>query len=91
MKLTRDGGRGIPLEAMPRAGLAPPPTLVLPLGPILLLPLAPRLARPGPLELMDSLLSPSEEPGREGIIALMLDVDASLKSAQGLVFEGTPI
>jgi hypothetical protein len=54
---------------------------------MLLLPLAPKLARPGPLELMDCLLSPSEEPGREGIIALMLDGDASLNFAQCVVWE----
>jgi len=59
--------------------------LVLPLAPILLLPLAPKLARPAPLELIDCLRSPSEEPGREGIIALMLNGDASWNSGQWIV------
>ena len=64
---------------MPVVALAPPPMLVLPLAPILLLPLAPKLARPAPLELTDCLLSPNEELGREGIMALMLNGDASWK------------
>jgi hypothetical protein len=76
---------------MPVAALAPPPMLVLPLAPILLLPLAPKLARPAPLELMDCLLSPSEEPGREGIIALILNGDASWTSNQYVVFRATPV
>lgn len=76
---------------MPILALAPPPMLDLPLAPMLLLPLAPKLARPGPLELMDCLLSPSEEPGREGIMALMLDGDASLNSEQGVVLGATPV
>lgn len=43
---------------------------------MLLLPLAPILVRPALLELVDCLLSPSEEPGREGIIASALNFDA---------------
>jgi hypothetical protein len=77
--LTRDCGRGIALEGIPVLALPPPPMLVLPLAPILLLPPAPKLGRPPPLELIDCLLSPSEELGREGIMALMLNCDASWK------------
>lgn len=76
---------------MPVAALAPPPMLVLPLPPMLLLPLAPKLVRPAPLELMDCLLSPSEDPGREGIIALMVNGDASWNSKQWIVLGVTPV
>jgi hypothetical protein len=91
MKLTLDCGRGIALDPMPVLALAPPPMLVRPLAPILPLPLAPKLARPALLELMDCLLSPSEEPGREGIIALMLNGDASWNSKLWIVLGATPV
>jgi len=73
--LTLDCILGIPLVAVPDPALPPPPMLILPLPPTLLLPLVPKLVRPALLELMDCLLSPSEEPGREGIIASVLLID----------------
>lgn len=74
-ELTLDCTLGIPLVATPEPALPTPPMLVLP-PPMLLLPLGPILVRPALLELIDCLLSPSEEPGREGIIASVLEADA---------------